>query len=311
MDDQIYSIGELSKLSGIPVRRLRFYSDKGLLPPSARTQSGYRMYSAADLARLDVVLALREAGVSLEEIRKILMSRASLADVLTLRLRTLETEIRSKRRIAAALRMALNIHEPSPGDLRRLWTVTKLSKTEFRTALERFYDEVAGGAPVDTEWKNRMMDAGTPDLPEDPTPEQIDAWTELMAMLSDRAYATEMRTQMSALWTEDFDPAAYAQAADETFARVRQAIEDGVSAQSPAGKQIAADWLAHSAKAMRRTPDDDFLDWQLEQYRKHHARSARYQELMAILQGAAKNEGQGVSAGREWGWIIDAMRQHL
>ncbi|MBZ7920890.1 MerR family transcriptional regulator [Ensifer adhaerens] len=101
MDDQIFSIGELSKLSGIPVRRLRFYSDKGLLPPSTRSESGYRMYSGADLSRLDLVLALREAGVSVSEIRKILTSRTSFADVLALRLRTLETEIRSKRRNSA------------------------------------------------------------------------------------------------------------------------------------------------------------------------------------------------------------------
>ncbi|HEV7308249.1 MerR family transcriptional regulator [Ensifer sp.] len=307
MDDQIYSIGELSKLSGVPVRRLRFYSDRGLLPPSTRTESGYRMYSGADLARLDLVLALREAGVSLEEIRKILSSRASLSDVLVLRLRTLETEIRAKRRIAAALRMALKIHEPSSTDLRRLWTVTKLSKTEFRKALERFYDEVAGGAPVDLEWKKRMMDAGTPDLPDDPTPEQFDAWAELMEMLSDKAYAAEMRAHMSALWTGEFDPAAYATAADATFARVRSAIENGASPRSASGKDIAADWLASSARAMKRNPDRAFLDWQLEQYRKHHARSARYQELMAVLQG----QGPQVPTAREWNWIIDAMKQHL
>lgn len=305
MDDQIFSIGEVSKLSGIPVRRLRFYSDKGLLPPSARTESGYRMYSGADLARLDLVLALREAGVSLTDIRKILANRTSLADVLALRLQTLETEIRSKRRIATALRMALKIHEPSPTDLRRLWTVTRISKTEFRAALERFYDDVAGGAPMDAAWKKKMMDASTPDLPEDPAAEQIDAWAELMEMLSDKAYAAEMRAHMSNLWTEEFDPAAYAQAADATFGRVRAAMDNGLGPQSAVAREIAADWLAQSARAMKRAPDEAFLDWQLEQYRKHHARSARYQELMAILQGQAPQ----APTGREWSWIIDAMKQ--
>lgn len=75
--------------------------------------------------------------------------------------------------------------------------MTRLSKTEFRNALERFYDDVAGGAPVDVKWKKKMMDAGTPDLPDDPTPDQIDAWVELMDMLSDKTYAAEMRAHMS------------------------------------------------------------------------------------------------------------------
>ncbi|MGO4840581.1 MerR family DNA-binding transcriptional regulator, partial [Rhizobiaceae sp. 2RAB30] len=35
----MYTIGELSKLSGVSVRRIRFYADKGLLPPSTRTFS--------------------------------------------------------------------------------------------------------------------------------------------------------------------------------------------------------------------------------------------------------------------------------
>lgn len=183
--------------------------------------------------------------------------------------------------------------------------MTKLSKTEFRAALERFYDDVAGGAPMDAAWKKKMMDAGTPDLPEDPTAEQIDAWAELMDMLSDKAYAAEMRAHMSDLWTQEFDPAAYAQAAEATFARVRAAIESGHGPQSAVGREIAADWLAQSAMAMKRAPDQAFLDWQLEQYRKHHARSARYQELMAVLQGQAPQ----APTAREWSWIIEAMKQ--
>lgn len=158
---------------------------------------------------------------------------------------------------------------------------------------------------MDAEWKKKMMDAGTPDLPDDPTPEQIDAWVELMGMLSDKTYAAEMRSHMSTLWTEEFDPTAYAQAADATFVRVRAAIENGLGPESAVGREIAVAWLADSAKAMKRAPDKEFLDWQLEQYRKHHARSARYQELMAVLQG----QGPQAPTGCEWSWIIDAMKQ--
>ena len=80
----MYTIGEISSLCGQPVRRIRFYSDHGLLPPAARTDAGYRVYSAADVARLDLIAALRGAGVSMANIRKILSQRLSLADVLRL-----------------------------------------------------------------------------------------------------------------------------------------------------------------------------------------------------------------------------------
>lgn len=307
MDDQTYTIGELSKLSGVSIRRLRFYSDEGLLPPTARALSGYRMYSAADVAKLDLILALREAGVSLDDIQKILSRRVALGDVLKLRLQALEAEILSKRRIAAALRAALRAPDPTQQDLRRLWTVTNLSQAEFRSAIERFYDQVAEGARMDEAWKQQMADVGTPELPEAPTPEQVDAWAELMGILSDKAYIKEVRANMSEMWNGTFDPTAYAEAANKTFALVRAAIQEGHSPASDAGKSIAQKWLESSARAMKRPPDQAFLDWQLEQYRKHQSRSVRYQELMAILQG----DTSPTSAGEEWRWITKAMEHHL
>lgn len=307
MSDRIYTIGELSRLSGVPVRRLRFYSDQGLLPPTARAESGYRLYVGEDLARLDLILALRDADVGLEDIRAILARKRSLGEVLKLRLQALEAEILARRRVAAALRAALRTAEPTHQDLRRLWTVTKLSQTEFRAAVARFYDQVADGARMDDDWRRQMIDAGTPPLPDDPTPTQVDAWTELMGILSDKDYIAEVRANMARMWNDQFDPAAYAAASEATFARVRAAIAKGLLPASSEGAAIARFWLESSARAMKAEPDHAFLDWQLEQYRKLQSRSIRYQELMAILQGGQP----ATAAGEEWRWIVQAMEHHL
>lgn len=303
MDGRIYTIGELSKLSGISVRKLRFYSDKGLLPPTARAESGYRMYSAADLERLGLILALRDAGVSLAEIAKILSKRLAIGSVLELRLKALEAEIKSKRRVAAALRAAIRVPDPTLADLRRIWTVTKLSQSEFRAAIESFFEDVAADAKMSPEWKKQMIDASTPDLPDDPTPEQVDAWTEIVAFVSDREYVAELRNSMSTMWNGEFDPAAYAEASNATFARVREAIDQGAKPESEAGKAIAREWLERSAKAMNKAPDKAFLDWHNDQYRKYHSRSARYYELLRILRG----ERQPDKISEEWSWINAAM----
>ncbi|MNT64348.1 hypothetical protein D3C72_2022410 [compost metagenome] len=116
-----------------------------------------------------------------------------------------------------------------------------------------------------------------------------------------------MRANIAAMWNGDFDPAAYAEASNAIFARVRAAIAEGLEPASATGREIAEDWLERSAEAMRKRPDRAFLDWQLTQYRKYHSRSARYQELMAILQGEAAPS----QAGREWNWIVEAMKQKL
>lgn len=128
-----------------------------------------------------------------------------------------------------------------------------------------------------------------------------------MGILSDTDYVAEMRASMAAMWNGDFDAAVYAEASNAIFARVRAALAEGLEPGSATGREIAEDWLEWSARAMRKEPDRAFLEWQLTQYRKYHARSARYQELMAILQGeAAPNQ-----AGREWNWIVEAMKQKL
>lgn len=63
-----FTVGELSRLTGITVRALRHYDEIGLVAPSARTPAGYRLYDDANVVRLQQVLMLRELGVPLDEI---------------------------------------------------------------------------------------------------------------------------------------------------------------------------------------------------------------------------------------------------
>ena len=62
-----------------------------------------------------------------------------------------------------------------------------------------------------------------PELPDDPTPEQIDAFAELRAMLNDEAAIAQAKADAERMWTPD-DPAAYHAAAERIFADVREAM---------------------------------------------------------------------------------------
>jgi DNA-binding transcriptional MerR regulator len=299
MTGHTYTIGEISQLSGVSVRRIRFYSDKGLLPPLARTSNGYRVYSEADLARLDLIRALRDAGVSLRVIRKILSRHLTLTDVLQMRLGTLEAEIASRRRIAAVLRATLRTSEPDESDLRRLWAMTTLSQTQLRKMIESFIDKVVDGFQVDDAWKVQMIETSTPELPEEPAPEQIDAWNEIINMFSEKPFIEAMRSEMALVWNGEFDRAAYGVASETVLARAREAIANGELPTSTAAIAIAREWLTGLARVMRRNADSAFIDWA----RTHRERSRHYQELVATLRG---NEA-GQSTAREWLWIHEAM----
>jgi DNA-binding transcriptional MerR regulator/effector-binding domain-containing protein len=78
----VYRIGEFSKICRVPVSALRYYSDLGLLPPvTIDPASGYRYYSAAQLPQLHRILALKDLGLSLDEIGSVLASELPASEL--------------------------------------------------------------------------------------------------------------------------------------------------------------------------------------------------------------------------------------
>ena len=65
------NIGLASEKSGLPSKTIRYYEDIGLLRP-ARTDNGYRDYSAADIHRLRFLQRSRSLGFSVDECRQLL-----------------------------------------------------------------------------------------------------------------------------------------------------------------------------------------------------------------------------------------------
>lgn len=65
-------IGELAKLANTSAKTIRFYEDSGLLPPPARTGSGYRDYGPEIVDRLRFIHRGQAAGLSLQKVRQIL-----------------------------------------------------------------------------------------------------------------------------------------------------------------------------------------------------------------------------------------------
>lgn len=69
----LLQIGEFARLTGLPVRTVRYYGDLGLLPPAEiDPSSGYRRYLVTQVERANRLIALKESGLSLEDIRLVL-----------------------------------------------------------------------------------------------------------------------------------------------------------------------------------------------------------------------------------------------
>lgn len=68
----MHKIGEVAELAKVSIRLLRHYDEIGLLVPSGRSEGGYRLYSRADLQRLQQILFYRTLEFPLEEIQKLM-----------------------------------------------------------------------------------------------------------------------------------------------------------------------------------------------------------------------------------------------
>jgi MerR family Zn(II)-responsive transcriptional regulator of zntA len=76
----MYRIGELASLCEVKADTLRFYEKHGLLAPSMRSDSGYRLYSRDDAARLKFILRAKAVGFSLNEITELLSIELNKSD---------------------------------------------------------------------------------------------------------------------------------------------------------------------------------------------------------------------------------------
>ena len=101
---RLWKVGELAKQTGLTVRALHHYDEIGLLTPSRRSASGYRLYDGDDIARLLQILSLRQLGFSLDEIRESLAKpELSLPRVLELHIARLRDGIELQRRLCSRL----------------------------------------------------------------------------------------------------------------------------------------------------------------------------------------------------------------
>jgi DNA-binding transcriptional MerR regulator len=125
MNEPTMHIGEVAERVGLSLRTIRYYEEVGLITPSARSQGGFRLYTEADVARLQLVKDMKPLGFSLDEMRDLLGVLDQLDDDGTDR-SALDhvVERLAMYRVAAdarcdALRGQLRIAESFAGTLRR------------------------------------------------------------------------------------------------------------------------------------------------------------------------------------------------
>ena len=96
-----YTTGEVAKLTGVSVRTVQYYDDRGILVPTALSEGGRRLYSEDDLKRMRIICFLREAGLPINSISALLAEKnpgSIISILLDEQERTLLEELSERKR---------------------------------------------------------------------------------------------------------------------------------------------------------------------------------------------------------------------
>lgn len=304
--DTLYTIGELARRTGLSVRTIRFYSDAGVVPATSRTAAGYRLYDLEAVARLDLVRTLRDLGVDLGTVRRVLDREIGVGEVASAHAEALDVQIRTLRLRRAVLR-AVAKRASSPEEIELMHKLARLSDEERRRIITDFIDESFAGLDVDPGFEARMRSA-LPELPDDPEPEQVDAWVELAELVGDPGFRASVR-RMAQAQAAEIEKGAYPEDAAElgrlTGERITAAIEAGIEPGSDAARPIVDELAAAYARAHGAT---DGAEFRRELRRRTEIgtdrRAERYWQLLAVINGWPVPP----SMTPAFEWFIEALR---
>jgi len=301
-----YTIGQISRLTDVSVRRLRFYADKGILPPSDRTEGGYRLFCDEDIVRIDLIKSLRAAGLGLQAIGDLLSQKLTLRQILALRLQEIEAQLNAQRRVASAIKAALSSADVTNDDLRRIWIMTNLSELERSNAIKHFFEQVIDNSELDPKWGQWMARMSTFQMPDEPTAEQLDAWLELATLLTDPVFVEQMRENgRDAFWPLNAD--SFKAMQDGILARAAVALADGADPTGALGQSIADDYLRGWALSTGIEADALFYARMRRKYLQHRPVMRRYWTLVGAMGGLS-----GLSEpSPETVWIEEATGHRL
>jgi DNA-binding transcriptional MerR regulator len=285
--DTLYSIGELSRRTGLTVKTIRYYSDQGIVPPTDRSPAGYRLYGLDALARLDLARTLRDLGLDLATVRKVLDREVSIPEVAEAHADALDVQIQTLRLRRAVLR-AVARRGPTTMEMDLMHRLATLSQSEQRRLVTDFIDDAFRGFDANPEFVTLMRSA-LPELPGDPTPEQVGAWVELAELCQNPDFRTAVRRIAEEQGKEPSqkDVSGLHDGLDQAMReRIDEAVSAGILPASSKAAPLAESLGGLYGHAFERAGDGDLRRWlvaRLQMTVDPHAK--RYWQLLATING--------------------------
>jgi DNA-binding transcriptional MerR regulator len=319
---RLLTIGQLSELTGVPVRTIRFYSDsradgRPLLEPALRSASGYRLYEIEAASRLELIRTLRELGVDLPTIARVLARELTVAEVARAQADALEATVRALRLRQAVLR-AVAVRDTDWEELELMNRLARLDAEGRGRILDEFVRRVFAGVDDEHDTGGAFADLmrnAFPELPQEPTERQVEAWIDLVELVQDEDFIARSRqmAEYSARKRAKLTDAEW-QADQEAFAavlapRAEEAFAAGLDPASAEGGKRAATIFADWSARLGRPADEaqrKVLSEALEVL--NDQRVNRFWRLVGVVGDRPELAAAGAPLYESMQWLCDALR---
>ncbi|MBH0776474.1 MerR family transcriptional regulator [Nocardia bovistercoris] len=292
----LIGIGELARSTGLTVRTIRFYCDEGILE-SRRSAGGHRMFEAdRAVERLLLIRRLRSLGLGLDSIGEVVRGQQSIAEAVAAESVRLDVEFRSLAWRRAALR-AIGAAAPAQRARRLALLAAAQDAVAAHDALVRFWRRVLARIPRGD--VDGWIHWNIPQPPDEPSPDEILAYAELVALAADPDMKRTVRKQF---WRHDpeliRDPGELYAEIGSVMAEVVGLLSKGVRPR--VGGELDRFVHAHAeARGQRDSPH--FRELMLVDATDSDRRIHRYWALTARFLGTR------VTVGQAHDWIFDAL----
>ena len=289
------TITELARRAGLHSRTIRFWSDAGLIPVAARSATGYRLYDATALARLSLVRTLRELGLGIAAITQILEQQQTVAQAATTHIAAIDAQLRSLRLQRAILQVVVR-RAAGPKETQHMHQLLTTSAAERKRIVNAFVERAFADIPQNAPGAAiaHAMRSLPPELPDEPSDAHVEAWLELLGLLTDASFAARVREMAVA-----GAAAALPQPIDMGAVREHagRALAAGIDPLSGAADGIVSRILPPLTAAERSQ-----LRQRLEAF--NDVCVERYWQLMGVLYGRPPFPPVAVACA----WLIEALR---
>jgi hypothetical protein len=238
---------------------------------------------------------LRELGLGLDDVCRVLDGGAAVAEVAEAYVTALDAQIRSLK-VSRAVLSTVSKRGSTAEETALMNRLARLSATERMQIIDDFKAAVFGGLDIEPSRRDQIRDLRI-DLPDDPTPEQVDAWIELAELVQDPDFRARMRTFLelnTPVPGRSKPPGAGIWWARQVVNTVAEAREGGIRPDEPAAATLVSDMFGKA----------DLVDVLASLEAGIEAGAEHYRRLVSRVRGQLS----APDATEELQWLAAALR---